>query len=144
MLSQMREFENKRKIRRLIYSKLTILILFSILFFLVRGVIGIYRTSRISQQQLDLAEAKFAELEDRHNGLEAKLAVIESSVGQEEQLRQKFSLAKEGESAIIIIDQESPDQEEEKETTVRDVFAGLISNMVSGVVNFWDHVVFWD
>ena len=54
----MKEFENKRIIKKRLYSKFTAIILLVILFLLVKGTFNIYQKASESKAQLDLAKAK--------------------------------------------------------------------------------------
>jgi cell division protein FtsB len=113
----MREFEKKRRLKKTIYSKFTSIILLAILLFLISGTFHIYQKARQSEQKLEMAENKLDDLQQRHNQLTDQIEEIKSDVGQEEQLRSKFYLAKEGEKAVFIIDQE-PEPEPEPESGI--------------------------
>jgi cell division protein FtsB len=111
----MREFEKKRKFKKRIYSKFTIVILIVILLFLISGTFHIYQKAKQSEQQLEVAQHKLDELQAQHEKLQEKIEEIQSDVGIEEQLRTKFYLAKDGEKAVFIIDKEvEPEPEEDK------------------------------
>lgn len=102
----MREFERKRKVKQRIYSKFTIVALLVVLGFLVSGTFNIYKKANLSERQMDLASARLAKLEKQQTNLEYKIEALKSDVGIEEQIRNKFYLAKEGERAVFIIDKE--------------------------------------
>lgn len=110
----MREFERKRIIKNRVYSKFTTLILLVVLGFLVSGTLDIYEKANQSEKQLDLAAARLAKLEEQQISLENKIETLQSEVGIEEQIRSRFYLAKEGERAVFIIDQE-PETEPEQD-----------------------------
>ena len=65
----MREFEHKRKIRRILSSPLVLLPLAIVLFFLIRGTWNIYVKNRDSATELRLATERLARLEGRHETL---------------------------------------------------------------------------
>ena len=109
----MREFERKRIIKKRIYSKFTVVALVILLGFLVSGTFNVYKKSRQSEIQLNIAAVRLAELEKSRDNLEIKVEEIKSDIGIEEQIRNKFYLAKEDEHAVFIID-EDPEPEPEK------------------------------
>jgi len=102
----MKEFEKKRIIRKRIYSKFTAVVLLIILVFLIKGTVGIFSKTRESQRQLSLVSDKLGKLERKHENIKQKLENTKSLIGQEEQIRSKYLLAKDGENAIFIIDSE--------------------------------------
>jgi len=111
----MKEFERKRTAKKILYSKFTIFILAVILGLLLKGMFSIYLKVRESENNLDFVQAKFSELEDRQQNLNEKILNIQSDIGREEQIRNKFSLAKEGEKAIFIVgEEEQAPKEQEK------------------------------
>jgi hypothetical protein len=102
----MREFEQKQKIRKRIYSKFTIVILLIILFFVFKGTFEIWQKERQSKATLKVEEERFYELEKRKELLNSKIEYIDSEVGKEELVREKFNVAKEGEKEVFIINEE--------------------------------------
>lgn len=99
----MREFEKKRKIRKLIYSKFVILLLLFFVFILARGVHGVYLKSRISSSRESEYIEQIARLESQKELLENEINLLESDLGIEARLRNFYSLGKEGEDVVIII-----------------------------------------
>jgi len=103
----MREFEQKRKLKKRIYSKFTTFILIIILIFLVHGSVGILFKKVKSSHDLRVAEEKFEALKEKEENLNNKIAYLNSGVGKEEIARDKFSLVKEGEKTVVILDDET-------------------------------------
>jgi cell division protein FtsB len=100
----MRQFEQKRKIKKFIYSKFVILVLVFILGFLIKGNIGIYTKYRESLSRKNSANVQLVKLSDRQKNIEEKIVNLETRVGIEEELRNRFSIAKEGEKMVVIIE----------------------------------------
>lgn len=101
------EFEQKKRVRRIIYSKFTIVILLIIFVFLADGAFDVYRRSVENNKKFENESRQLAELEENKKNLENQIEEINTPLGQEEIIRNKFSVAKEGEKAIFIIDKEN-------------------------------------
>jgi cell division protein FtsB len=102
------EFTDKQKIRRFCYSKFTIGILILILIMMIPGVYGIYTKVSESSKDRKAAERELVDLQTREKMLLEKLEIGNSERGQEEQIREKFNVAKEGESVIILVEKPVP------------------------------------
>ncbi|MDO8482592.1 MAG: septum formation initiator family protein [bacterium] len=101
----MREFEHKRKIRKILSSPLVLLPLAIILFFLIRGTWNIYIKNRDSGIELRLAEERLARLEGRQSKLAAGIERLSTESGIEGEIRDRFQMAKDGERAIVIVEE---------------------------------------
>ena len=101
----MREFQEKNKIRRIMYSKASLIALFVIIFFIGRAVLGVYHKQKISEENLLMDRKKVAELEKREKGLSFEIERLKSSDGIEEEIRKKFMVGKAGEQVIVIVDE---------------------------------------
>jgi cell division protein FtsB len=112
----MRQFEKRRKIRQFIYSKLVILVLIFFIVLIAKGTWGVYQKSKISLERRDLAMIELQEVNERKSDLEQDIARLESRVGIEEELRTRYSLSKDGEQVVIIIDEDpQPEAVDEEE-----------------------------
>lgn len=100
----MLDFYEKRKIKRLLYSKPTIIILGFIVIWLSFAVWSMYkkehdtRLKRIEQREV------LNELEDREGSLREEIERLSTERGVEEEVRSKFEVGKDGEEIIIIVD----------------------------------------
>ena len=99
----MREFQDKRKTERLLYSRLTIIILLIILLLLARGTWNIYQKDLESVRDLDITNKQLADLQSRNNYLNGEVSKLQTTSGQEEEIREKFQVAQPGENVIIIV-----------------------------------------
>ena len=102
------EFTDKQKIRRFCYSKITIAIIIVLVVMMIPGVYGIYTKVSESSKDRKAAERELLGLETREKMLIEKVERGNTDRGQEEQIREKFNVAKEGESVIILVEKPVP------------------------------------
>ena len=107
----MREFKEKRRIRRFLFGRVTIFVL-ALLFLLIASatwsVFGKYKETRTNRSN---AETNLLELENRASNLEEEIAELETPRGVEEQIRQNFGFVKEGERMIVIVEPSVPERD---------------------------------
>lgn len=104
----MREFQNKKKIKRRIFSKITIIFLIVVLFFLVRATYRVYEKNVESEANLARVSASLAETEQRYDSLKKENERLNTNEGVEEEIRHKFQVSKEGEKVIVVVDDQAP------------------------------------
>ena len=105
----MREFQEKRKFKKIIYSGWLQIVLGIILLALVFSTVKVYKKSRISAQKSAEIKEEIAKLEKRNAELAAEAARLESESGREGEIRKRFDVAKPGEKILVIIDKNSED-----------------------------------
>lgn len=103
----MKKFEQKRKMKNWLYSKFSIFLLFFLIFILARGSVGVYQKARESFDRRNVSMASLARLKDKKTYLNNEIERLGSQVGLEEELRSRYSLAKEGERVIAIVDHDA-------------------------------------
>jgi cell division protein FtsB len=132
------DFYEKRKIRSVVYSKLSIALLLILSVWLS---VSVYERFSVEREMAHKREAQEKELEI----LKARAAVLESQVehleddrGIEEELRTRFDVVKEGEQVVVILDGEdgSTDLEELSQPP------GGESEDIKEV-SFWASLKFW-
>ena len=101
-----REYQKKRKIRNRIYSKTTVVILVIVALILVRATWRVYRTSVESNAAYEQAALELQALDGREQRLAEDIARLSTQKGTEEEIRKKFSVAKEGETVVFVVDHE--------------------------------------
>lgn len=102
------EFYDKQKIRKFCYSKITIAFLILLVATMIPGVYGIYTKVSESSKDRKAAERELVDLQAREKMLVEKVDRGNSERGQEEQIREKFNVAKEGESVIVLVEKPIP------------------------------------
>lgn len=115
------QLEQKRRFRKMLYSKISITFLLAICVFLAKGLVGVHDKARESMDRRNLSAGRLDQLSAREEQLKKEIERLESRVGLEEELRNRYSLSKEGEKMIVIVDEEakkaSKKIEEEQEIT---------------------------
>jgi len=110
----MREFQQRRIFRRLMYSKISIFFLSIIFIFFAFSVAGVYRKSKEASQKNNEVKSELNELKAKKDYLENEINRLNTNIGVEEELRDKFQVAKPGEKVIIILDDNKVDTGEAK------------------------------
>lgn len=111
------DFKERTRIRRFVYAKPTILLLFVLSAVSLRGAWGMYQKSKEAIANRDKAVASEQELFLREKGLHADISKLSSERGQEEEIRNRFMVAKDGEKVIIV---STPDDQMAHSVTVED------------------------
>ena len=104
----MREFQQKRKMRNMIYSPLSLFALLLLLAFFGKATWNVYQKYSSSMEKKDRTAAEYQAMQDRHNALVASVARLKTDEGVEQEIREKYRMAKDGEQLLIIVDQEKP------------------------------------
>ncbi len=108
----MKQFEKKKDIKKVIYSKITILVLLFFVYTLSRGSYRIYQKYRMVNFREDQSIQALNDLANRKENLEREIDFLNSEVGREGLLRSHYSLTKTGERMILIIDEKIEDDQE--------------------------------
>ena len=98
------EFKDKQKTKRFFYSKIVIFIIVVVIVTLIPGVYGIYIKGQESAKDRAAAERELADLKTREEMLSSRLNYVNTDRGLEEEIREKFNVAKQGESVIVLVD----------------------------------------
>jgi len=102
----MRSLRQKRysAMRRTFGLRVLSVFLLVVLFFMVRSGINVYKKERETQENRNMAELEFAELEGRKTELQKEVIKLKTDRGVEEELRSQFEIGHEGESMLVIVD----------------------------------------
>ncbi|MEK9184751.1 MAG: septum formation initiator family protein [Patescibacteria group bacterium] len=100
----MLEFKKKQKIKKWLYSPWIIFILLFILLIGLDAVWNIYKKEQISKNNLVLAQQNLDKLKSRYDILKSEVDWLSTPEGIEEEIRNKFSVVKEGEQVAIIVE----------------------------------------
>lgn len=98
------DFQEKRKIRNLIYSKFSIAV---ILFFTIWLSVSVFERFKVEREMAEKKDQKEIELDilrARAEALGSRIDRLQNKRGIEEEIRNRFDAAKEGEQVVIIVD----------------------------------------
>ncbi|MEK7514400.1 MAG: hypothetical protein AAB587_01085 [Patescibacteria group bacterium] len=107
----MRIFQQKRKFRRTLYSPLALIFLFIIALLSIHSAWTVYQKQVASTGGLWEAQIEWERLTQRQAELEHDISRINSDRGLEEEIREKFSVGKEGERVALIVGAAVPQEE---------------------------------
>ncbi len=97
-------YQQKKQIRKVIYSKITLLVLFVFIIILFKACYGIYQKQKISEQNLKIVEEEYYSLDSRKEVLKLEIDKLNTEDGIEREIRSKFNVSKPGEIIINIVD----------------------------------------
>jgi cell division protein FtsB len=120
-------FQERKKLRKILYSKASLIALGILLFFVASGAWNIYQKAVIARSERDRAERALVDLQVRTAELTASLARLQSDQGVEEDVRQKFTVAKPGEDVVVVVDDTSKKSENSQAGQTKSLWARIIS-----------------
>lgn len=110
------DFHERRKIRSFLYSKPVIVALFAVAALFSTAVYERFDREREMALKREELEGKLEGLEANAAALKAKVEHLESERGIEEELRDRFEVAKSGEQVVVLVD-ETPSGTESVQAT---------------------------
>ena len=123
----MKRFQEKNKFRKIMQSKPALILLGLVIIFFTWNVIGLMNRMQDTAKNRQIEEEKIAELIERQNKLSTDIANLKTEKGLEENIREKFGLAKEGEEMIIVV--EDKEQNNTTKETQSDKFFSFLRNI---------------
>ena len=111
------DFQQKRKIKKVIYSRITIFILLIVVILLARSTYQIFKKERLSSASYSEVKKEYDSLKGRQTMLDSEIARLKTENGVEEEIRSKFSVAKPGETVVVIVDSSSSSSTDNNELT---------------------------
>lgn len=100
-------FQERKKFRKILYSKASILVLLVALVLVSRGAWQVHEKAVIARTERDESARVLADLQDRNKALEASLTHLKSTQGIEDEVRQKYAVARPGEEIVVVVDESS-------------------------------------
>ncbi len=102
------DFHEKRKIRKILYSKIFIGGVFIVAGFILLSAYERFTIEREMALKLRDRIDELEALEVRATSLGGRVEHLRNERGIEEELRNRFDVVKEGEQVVVIIDDETP------------------------------------
>ena len=100
----MKNFQQRKGWKERVRSKPSLIFLGIIIIALAWSVLGLIGKTMETAKNRKLAEEKIAELEQKKIKLTSDIEKLNTDRGMEENIRDKFGLAKEGEGMILVVD----------------------------------------
>ncbi len=107
----MATFQQRRDPLRLMWRRVSAVVLLILVIIAMRGVWKVYQKSNDSYVLKVEAEAKLAELQKRESELRSDIASLRSEKGIEAELRERYDLAAPGEGVVVIVEPPPPHKE---------------------------------
>jgi cell division protein FtsB len=108
------DFYEKRRLKGLLFSKITAGIVFALALFLCVSAYDRYVAEKETRDKRLERAAELAKVKQKTAALEARVEYMESERGIEEAIRQQFDMAMPGEEVVVIVDEAAA-----KDTEVR-------------------------
>lgn len=99
----MREFQNKRDFRKMIYSRYTLILLFILIVILANAVLNSYNKYKRSAEENDKSQKELALIEQRTASLNKSIALLNTQDGKEREIRERFGLVKGDEKMVVFV-----------------------------------------
>ncbi len=97
-------FKRNKIYRRFAYSPLVVVLLTFVLIFVSKAVWSAYQKFTLASSTLQESQNEYMALTARNEFLNSEISKLETERGQESVLRERYSVAKEGEKMVIIVD----------------------------------------
>ena len=125
----MLDFQQKKKMRRMVYSKVSVVVLLLVTLLLLKGGVSMYQKEKQSRQNMIEVENKLANAKLRQAELENNLNRLNSPDGVENEIRTKYNVKKAGEEVVLVVESQATST-----PTVREKgFWSKISDWISGI-----------
>ncbi len=120
----MRDFQRKRKIRKVLYSTWVLFVILLLLVLVSKATWGLYAKERESQKNLDKVAAELSELRLREARLRTDIDRLQTTEGIETEIREQFQVAKPGERMVVLVSdrKNAPKQKVEERSLVGKFF----------------------
>ena len=99
-----KDIERRRKLRRMIYSLPSLVLLLVLTLLLAKGAIGMLRKQQVSAQYSKELNIEAVALSSREVELTAQIEGLQTEAGIKNEIRERFSVTEEGEHVAIIVD----------------------------------------
>jgi hypothetical protein len=103
----MLDSQQKRKINQILYHRATLVVLFILVLIVLRSTWLVYQKKRESEELRQISERYKSGLEERDRQLNSEMERLKTEPGKEAEIRSKFSVAKDNEAIVVIVDNEA-------------------------------------
>ena len=103
----MREFQQKQKMRRRLYSTPVLILLAFITVLFIRGTYVVFTKKAESETYVKALSVKADTLTKKESQLTASIASLKTESGLEKEVKEKYNVAKDGEHVVILVDKQA-------------------------------------
>ncbi len=107
----MRDFQRKRKIRKVLYSRGALVVVVLMLVLVSKATISLYSKERESQKNRSRVETELSSLASRKEKLQSDIARLKTREGIETEIREQFQVAKNGEKMVVLVEEQKQNAE---------------------------------
>lgn len=107
----MREFQERRRIKKLLHSRYAILALAVVCLLVAHALWGAYQKYEKSREIALRMSADLAALQAREDSLTQSISALDTPEGREREIRSRFGVIKPGESMVVLVDDASGSRE---------------------------------
>ena len=100
----MLDISQKRKIRSVMYHKATLATLFILVLLFAHSTWVVYQKKEKSEELKNISRQNVATLEARDAELKQRIQTLQTEPGIEAEIRSKFTVAKDGENMVVVVD----------------------------------------
>ena len=127
----MKEFQQKQKTRRRLYSLPVLAVLSILTIFMIRGVVEVVQIRQTSVIDVNRLQEKVSVLSDRERELEGGIERLKTEAGINEEIKEKFNVTQSDEQVAIIVDAK-------KATSTEDISLDVWYKKVwHKIINLW-------
>lgn len=94
----------RRRLKRLLSSPVTAVVFLVVAAFLLHATWGVYKKERESRLNRERAEELLGTLQAREKTLAGDIEKLKTDRGLEEEIRERFPVAREGEEVVVIVE----------------------------------------
>lgn len=102
----MLDFIEKRKVKKIIYHKWTLVFLCFVVVYSLYSTYNIWHKMKESSVLLNQAESRLNTLKMRENEIKTQISNMSTPLGKEAEIRSKFNVAKDSENVVVILNEE--------------------------------------
>lgn len=122
-------FYKKQKLKRIVYSKVTIGVLCLLFILIAINTWDVYQKQRRAKRAVEEVRKEYDSLEARSVFLLEEINTLDEEEGVEATIRERFRVAKPGEKVIVLVDaQESTSEPKQEENGFWEKIKGWLGN----------------
>lgn len=111
----MLEFYEKRKLKRVVYSKPVLLLVGGIVVLLFFPTLNAYSKMQNTYENKNAVAQELLQLQEREEALQGEINRLSTEQGVEAEIRKKFEVGRDGEELIVIVGEEKSQPQTEEE-----------------------------